>query len=257
VERRILNVKLTPPSPEKIEGLHKQLDLRIASPALSVDLRSKCPAIYDQGYLGSCTGFASAKGLREILDLIEGRPHTEFSALFAYWNERSAEKTIDQDAGAQIVDAVAVLLHEGACPETLDPYEIGAFRTAPSREAFEAAKAHKVTDATHLRSVSTLIDCLAKGYPVIGGIPVYDGDNGLESSQALVSGNVGMPNPGDNIAGGHAVVLVGYDLRSRTFLVRNSWGSNWGDRGYFRLPFDYVEQLANPATGDWWTVRIY
>ena len=51
-----------------------------------------------------------------------------------------------------------------------------------------------------------------------------------------------------------AVVGVGYDDAKQWFIVRNSWGNQWGLKGYFTLPYAYVtdENLAS----DFWTIRI-
>ena len=62
-----------------------------------------------------------------------------------------------------------------------------------------------------------------------------------------------MPKPKEKQLGGHAILAVGYDDRQRRFTIRNSWGSNWGLKGYFTIPYDYVidENLAD----DFWTIR--
>ena len=54
--------------------------------------------------------------------------------------------------------------------------------------------------------------------------------------------------------GGHAVVGVGYDDAKQWFIVRNSWGGQWGMKGYFTLPYAYLtdENLAS----DFWTIRV-
>lgn len=267
------SVLLSTPDPVKVAALHTNfLDdiLNFFRKVLwdngmwlpeTVDLRSKCPPIYDQGGLGACTGFASAKGLREALGIMADRPVPEMSALFAYWNCRSAEHTIDRDAGATIVDSIAVLLHEGACPETFDPYHTEVFNHPPTKSAFTEAKPYVVRQAQHLRSLDELLGCLSAGYPAVGGIPVFDGDNGLESAAARATGMVGMPivdasGALPKILGGHAILLVGFDAKTRMFIVRNSWGKDWGDKGYFYLPYEYIQKFADPLTSDWWTARL-
>jgi len=62
-----------------------------------------------------------------------------------------------------------------------------------------------------------------------------------------------MPEPGEKVLGGHAVALVGFDDKNKEFIVRNSWGSNWGDRGYFYMPYDYV--LSQELSSDFWTIK--
>jgi C1A family cysteine protease len=64
---------------------------------------------------------------------------------------------------------------------------------------------------------------------------------------------VQMPRPGERSLGGHAVLAVGYDDAERRFIVRNSWGIGWGQKGYFTIPYEYIanRNLAD----DLWTVR--
>lgn len=217
----------------------------------SIDLRANCPPIYDQGQLGACTGFSSAKGLLEYV-LKQANRHIPLSALFAYYNGRSASHEIQQDAGARIVDVISGLLHEGCSPEVNDPYDTTRFTVPPSKEAFEAAKEYKALTAHHLWTVADMEICLASGYPFVIGIPVYAGPKGLESQQAATTGQVDNPDPGDALLGGHAITVVGYDRIQQKFLVRNSWGPNWGDHGYFWLPYAYIIFHGTDA----WTVRV-
>jgi C1A family cysteine protease len=60
-----------------------------------------------------------------------------------------------------------------------------------------------------------------------------------------------MPIKDERMLGGHVVLAVGFNQKEKRFLVRNSWGKNWGKEGYFTMPYDYLETLAD----DFWTVR--
>ena len=46
---------------------------------------------------------------------------------------------------------------------------------------------------------------------------------------------------------------VGYDDKKKRFLVRNSWGSGWGMKGYFTMPYPYLADRN--LSDDFWTVR--
>jgi C1A family cysteine protease len=63
-----------------------------------------------------------------------------------------------------------------------------------------------------------------------------------------------MPQPGEQVVGGHAVLAVGYDDKNQWFIVRNSWGVDWGMNGYFTLPYQYL--LEPNLSDDFWTVRL-
>jgi C1A family cysteine protease len=102
-----------------------------------------------------------------------------------------------------------------------------------------------VQDLDHLRA------CLAGGFPFVFGFSVYES---FESAAVARTGRVPMPKPKEQLIGGHAVVAVGYDTRTRSFIVRNSWGADWGLQGYFTIPFDYL--LDANLADDFWTVTL-
>jgi C1A family cysteine protease len=63
-----------------------------------------------------------------------------------------------------------------------------------------------------------------------------------------------MPAPTEAVAGGHAVLAVGYDDTTQRFAVRNSWGAKWGQKGYFTIPYAYL--LTENLSDDFWTIRL-
>ena len=63
-----------------------------------------------------------------------------------------------------------------------------------------------------------------------------------------------MPKPNEAAVGGHAVLAVGYNDTQQRFVVRNSWGTGWGQKGYFTMPYAY---LTDPnLSDDFWTIRL-
>jgi len=93
--------------------------------------------------------------------------------------------------------------------------------------------------------------CLASGYPFVVGFSVYDS---FESRNVAETGTVPMPTNGEQLLGGHAVLCIGYDDSTGRFLLRNSWGSNWGSKGNFTMLYEYL--LNNDLSDDFWTIRL-
>jgi len=216
----------------------------------SVDLRSECPPLYDQGQLGSCTANAIG-GAIEFDQRKQGTQEFVPSRLFIYYNERVIEGTVNQDSGAQIRDGIKSVATLGVPPETDWPYDISKFAQEPPPSAFADAKMDLVT--VYARVAQNLVQmqgCLASGYPFVFGFTVYDS---FESDAVAQTGNVPMPIPAENVLGGHAVVAVGYDNTKRVFIVRNSWGPEWGAKGYCYMPYEYL--LTPSYSSDFWTIR--
>jgi len=217
---------------------------------VSVDLRATCSPVEDQKALGSCTANALV-GALEFLEKKDGVPFTDLSRLFVYYNERVIEHTVTSDAGAMLRDGIKTLAKQGVCSEKKWPYTISKFKSKPTKTCYTEAATHVITSYQRIQTFDDMRSCLAAGYPFIFGFTVYDS---FESTQVAKTGIVPMPAPGESVLGGHAVVAVGYNDSSKRFLVRNSWGTSWGQKGYFTMPYDY---LTNPQlASDMWTIRI-
>ena len=204
----------------------------------SVDLSPECPAVYDQGPLGSCT--ANALGaLFQFLLMKLGKPSFVPSRLMLYWGERAIEGTKSEDAGANGDDGMTFLQTKGICPESTWPYDPNKFAQMPPRTAWAEATAHKIADPVSIDNTNLLAikSCLAAGYPIAFGFTAYPD---LQSDKVATTGVLPMPAKGEQPIGGHAVLMVGYDDAAGQFKVRNSWGPGWGLSGYFLMPYAYA-----------------
>jgi C1A family cysteine protease len=225
------------PPPEHAQGLPP-----------SIDLRPKMPPVYDQGQLGSCTANAIAAAV-EFTEMQEGAGEATPSRLFIYYGERQIEGTIAQDSGAQIRDGIKVVATTGVPPETDWPYEITKFAEQPPQQAYDDAAKSKAIQYLSVAS-NYVKGALAVNFPVVIGFTVY---SGFESPEVASTGVLNLPQRGEQVMGGHAVLVVGYDDSSQRYMVRNSWGGGWGQAGYFTMPYAY---LLNPSlSSDFWTIR--
>ena len=219
----------------------------------SVDLKPHFKAKpYDQGQLGSCTGNAIAGAIQFDREKQKLSPDFVPSRLFIYYNERVIEGTVGVDSGAQIRDGIKSVAHDGVCPEKVWPYDIAEFAKKPPAKAYaEAVKDKAVSYSRLVPNLNQLKGCLASGYPFVFGFTVYES---FESEEVAKTGQVPMPGSSEKVLGGHAVLAMGYDDTHRRFLVRNSWGTQWGEAGHFTMPYAYLTD-SNLAD-DFWTVRL-
>lgn len=226
-----------------------------------VDLRPFCSPIVNQDQLGSCTSF-SLSGNLEFLELKEIREKTNapeefdpnsfipFSKLFIYYGERSLEGTTSSDSGAQIRDGIKVLAQFGDCSDITWPYNESQVYVVPSTIAYTEAANHKISTYMRLESLDDIRHCLNDGFPVSFGFTIFES---FQSKQVAQTGIVPIPSFTESVDGGHAVLAVGYDDVNKWIIVKNSWGTEWGDKGYFYLPYEFV--INRDLSDDFWTIR--
>jgi C1A family cysteine protease len=219
--------------------------------AASVDLRTTgfMPAPYDQGNLGSCTANGSA-GMFEYLLAKEGLPAWTPSRLFIYYYERVIEGSVDQDSGALVRDALKVLSKYGTPPETDWPYNISKFTDQPPPIAVADAKRNLVMQYKSVSSQTGIKSALSAGTPVVFGFTVYDSFMDIGAD-----GIMPIPKKTESVQGGHCVLAVGYKEVNNTihYICRNSWGTSWGDGGYFYMPHQCI--TAKYAS-DFWVAEL-
>jgi C1A family cysteine protease len=238
-----------PDRPDQRDMLYAAIARPPAKLPASVDLRRGCSAVEDQGALGSCTANALVGNL-EFLENKAGKPVTDLSRLFVYYNERVIEGTVSEDAGAMIRDGVKTLVKWGVCDEKKWPYRINRFTVKPTAACYRQGLAHQVISYHRVVGLHQMRQCLAEGYPFVFGFSVYES---FESNAVARTGKLNLPKRSEKMLGGHAVMAAGYNDATKRLLVRNSWGADWGMRGYFTMPYDYASN-GNLAD-DFWTLR--
>lgn len=214
-----------------------------------VDLRPYTNQVEDQGPLGSCTGNAIAEAIEMLYN--KNKKKVDLSRLFIYYYTRLIEGTVKYDSGAYIRNGIKSCNHYGAPLESLWPYNISKFRAAPSSVAVKDAAKRKITRYERASNFDACIDALTNGYPVVIGFLVY---SSFMSSSVARTGIMPYPNTrSEKLLGGHAVLLVGYDNTNQRFIVKNSWGQGWGDRGYFYMPYKVIQNTR--MSDDFWVIK--
>jgi C1A family cysteine protease len=214
----------------------------------SVDLRSFCSPVRDQLNIGSCTGFALATGFRECL-LRQIRAQTVLSPLWLYFEERKREHSIRRDRGARLRDGMRVLAGMGCAPESDWPYDPAKFATVPPYQAMLDAVPNKIGAYYRVNGLIELKQALALKHPVVIGIEVW---SSFDSDDVARTGIVPLPNQNaEEMLGGHALCVVGYDDGTARLTVKNSWGTSWGAAGYCYLPYGYMDPAQNLLMDSW------
>lgn len=237
------------PDPNDFKYKISKPDIELTSVDLvkEFDLHKSSPC-YNQGNLGSCTG--NGVGFLIQFNLLKQEAFMP-ARLFIYYNERIIEGSVNYDSGAAIRDGIKVVNKLGVPDEKYVPYIIQDFRKRPSVEAFKAALQNKAVMYQRLDNTNKhqLVDCLKQGFPFVFGFTVF---TSFESQEVAKTGVLNLPANSEQVLGGHCVVCVGYNADSDRFIIRNSWGTDWGQEGYFTMPAAF---MTNPQlVSDVWMI---
>jgi C1A family cysteine protease len=84
--------------------------------------------------------------------------------------------------------------------------------------------------------------------PFVGGVYVYEC---WDKPSVEKTGVIPMPKKNEEMLGGHAICIMGYDNKKRRFKFKNSWSTAWGEKGYGYIPYKYVEKYG----ADIWSAK--
>jgi C1A family cysteine protease len=220
-----------------IGTISKPISAAVTTFPSSYSLASKYPLpILNQGPIGSCV----ANCFCSIMSSIYGGT---YSRLYTYFNARvGTGNSPVQDTGLDILQAKPYLVSFGLVPETNWPYNVTQFSVIPPY-----ANTYKVADTTTkinmdplAQTANAIQTAITSGKFVMVGITIY---SSFMTQQVATNGLVPMPNTRiEAIKGGHCVHICGWcNVNGQPyFIIRNSWGTNWGNNGSTTPPSPFT-----------------
>lgn len=206
----------------------------------SVDLRKFCSEVENQGELMSCNACAVVSAL-EFLMKKGGKPVTDLSVLYVFYYARKMAGNEKKNMGVLCHHATAAAMAYGACEDRLWPYKEDKFDQEPPERARQESRSFDAVQYARLATSDEAKLSLGAGVPVLFGLDMpaeYYHATGADGK---------MPGVGtydDKPMAGHTMLIVGYDDQDKTWLAQNSWGKEWGDKGFVKMPYDLVSKYA-------------
>ena len=207
-----------------------------------IDYTSVMTPVRDQGNEGTCVAFASVVGVKEYEDSKEYRKLLQLSPRFAYSLCKKLDGSPDEEGTYPRV-AMKVLAKFGVCWESLWPYKPYQ-QDKPKNTAFKTAKRYRIQAYARLHSLQEMRRSLVVNGPFLAGVKVFQS---WFSKAARKTGLIPMPKPDEDVLGGHAICIVGYDDKRGVFKFKNSWSRKWADKGYGYLKYDYMKKYCSDA----------
>ncbi|XP_019850821.1 PREDICTED: uncharacterized protein LOC109581284 [Amphimedon queenslandica] len=234
-----------PDEPDDNDKRKKYGGHEIPSGGTNVDLSHYVHHVYDQENLHSCTANAlcAAYGMDLVKQsqTIAAGYYFDPSRLFLYYNTREREGSQSKDSGASIRDTVESMNGKGVCKESDWPYTVWKFNQKPPHSAYVAAVGNNLCKYERLdHKIDQFRACLKDNCPFVFGFKVYASFHNISGPKYTMQ----MPKAHERDGGSferHAVVAVGYNDTKQHIKVLNSWGSDWGDNGYFYMPYQFIE----------------
>jgi len=189
----------------------------VGTPPATLDLRPSLRPVRDQGTTSTCAAQVAAC-IKEYQELFDTKVHADFSAQFVYYHR--VNKPADGMYGR---DVMKILNKKGTSTEGTYPFNS---TEQPSAYAIQQGTEYTINEYAQVNTIGELKQALVSDGPCYIAFPVYN--YGL---------TMWKPEPGQRRNGGHAMTVVGYTKNG--FIIRNSWGSGWGDNGYCIYPYDH------------------
>jgi len=209
-----------------------------------IDLRSKCSPVENQAQVGSCVANAIV-GALEYHQIRNGSKMIDLSRLFVYYNARRLGDRIGQ-SGTTVQRAMAAILGWGVCPASMWPYQTAMVDERPTEDCYKAAGNFKGVQIAQTGWGAGGREALGNCLHVAFGMNISMEDFG-HSKQGGKSGEIKPPTDGKwpEPSGGHAMLMVGDNDAKHAWLVRNSWGTAWGDEGHVWIDYDYMDYYTD------------
>ena len=205
-----------------------------------VDLREYDSRVENQGELGSCAAESITSNYELQTKYHYAEKFVELSSLYVYYHARYFNNEVAMDSGTDLRTALKGVKSFGICKEELWPYDITKFDVQPTPECYVDGMPRTVSEYHRVFTMSGLYELVAGKQPVLIGVDVFSNFMDIDKADP----NVHYPSDKDELVGAHAMLVVGYSKPKQILVAKNSFGTEWGDKGYCYIPLQYVHDYV-------------
>lgn len=234
----VIRLNYRPSNPDSRDLVYQTKNLQLPA---SVDLREFDSRVESQDDISSCVSIALTTAYEVMVRVRYPEKFVELSRLFVYYHSRLFLDEIEQDRGSFLRDGLKSIKHYGVCSEELWPYVADNLAKQPPPPCYLDAAKRTITSYNILFTNNEIREVLSTKQPVVLGMEIFNQIYKIDSKNPIISlpGNVAYS------LGYHAVTIMGYSDETNSFLIKNSWGPDWGDKGYAWLPYNYVSTYGS------------
>lgn len=249
VQGRVLNWKKGPEDSRDYKSV-RRLSAPVELPS-EFELEKQIP-IYDQYDIGSCVANSAASCYRFESAQVIGNFSFNPSRLFVYYNARKLQGWEREDSGAYIRDGFKAMNKWGLANENVWPYVTRDFAKEPTSQVYSDGLNNVIVKYARVEQTETALkETLLTGAAVSFGFNVYN--SFMSGTWDTTTGMMPLPKSTERVIGGHAVTIIGYNDAKKAFLIQNSWGTSWGLKGKFWMPYSFL--LDGSECDDFWAIE--
>ncbi|MDQ3930887.1 MAG: C1 family peptidase [Chloroflexota bacterium] len=245
-QRRYLGLVVTPEERQRLAAEAQQLAAQesqmlaagLLGAPTSVDWRNNggnyVTPVKNQGGCGSCVSFCSCATIESAVRIKLKNPAFNIDLSEGFLQFCGGGSC----GGWGLTSGLDFAKSTGVTDEACMPYQATDMNCNSSRCSDWQNRLTKISDYTGYATIDARKNALASQGPLLAGMAVYNDFFAYTSGVYVKTSN-------STLAGYPCISLVGYDDTQQCWILKNSWGTNWGEGGFVRIRYNQPDLLLD------------
>ncbi len=193
-------------------------------------------AVKNQGNCGSCVSFCSCAVIESAVRIKFGNPNYNIDLSEGFLQFCGGGSC----GGWGLTSGLDYAKSTGTVDEACMPYQATNMNCSTSRCSDWANRLTKISSYTGHATMQARKDAIANSGPLLAGMAVFNDFFAYNSG-------VYVKTAGSALAGYHCITVVGYDDNQQAWILKNSWGTNWGIGGFGLVRYGQADLLIDSS----------